>query len=292
MQRGHFACSEQAMTFVEFAQLFGVGGSAGAAVAWLGREWISTRLKQAIEYEYSAKLEAVRNDFNLRVQELTHQNEVARLRTSLFFDHQRNAFAEILVQVEAVNHRWLNESFDAERYEWQSPVPYEGYRALRDLCVKHQLFLDVDSTMALDVLFSAWAESFADEGGDGGINEDACRDSYGRARYVQRRITGLFQQQIGIDSQQQALLEIALLGSVMRINTFSSSSIPRLPTDSPLLLIPYRSADDVVTSARAQIDEVRQILAAFMTVLQGRGDFQDEVAQAGRFLAVFQRFSL
>src|SRR5208283_2959814 len=90
------------------------GGAAGACLVWLLRNWISERLKQSIQHEYSQKLETHKAELNARIQALQHENQLQQLRTSLFFDHQRNAFAGILAKIAEVNQTWFDQSFEDE----------------------------------------------------------------------------------------------------------------------------------------------------------------------------------
>jgi len=59
-------------------------GATGALLVWLLRGWISERLKQSIQHEYSQKLETHKAELNTRIQALRHENQMQQLRTSLF----------------------------------------------------------------------------------------------------------------------------------------------------------------------------------------------------------------
>lgn len=117
------------------------GGATGALLVWLLRGWISERLQQSIRHEYSQKLETHKAELNTRIQAIQHENELRQLRTSLFFDHQRNAFAGLLAKIAEVNQKWIDQ-------EWQrdegltGSVPYEAYKNLQAGYYEHQLFLD------------------------------------------------------------------------------------------------------------------------------------------------------
>jgi len=62
-------------------------GATGALFVWLLRGWISERLKQSIQHQYSQKLETHKAELNKRIQGIQHENQLRQLRTSLFFDH-------------------------------------------------------------------------------------------------------------------------------------------------------------------------------------------------------------
>ena len=90
------------------------GGSAGALLVWLFRGWISERLQQSIRHEYSQKLENHKAELNARIQAIQHENQLQQLRTSLFFDHQRNAFAGLLAKIAQVNQAWIDKEYHDE----------------------------------------------------------------------------------------------------------------------------------------------------------------------------------
>ena len=116
------------------------GGAAGALLVWMLRGWISVRLKQSIKHEYDKKLEAYRVEINAKVQEISHQYQLDRLRKSLFFDHQRVAFASILSQISIAERRWRGTGgCDGEI---MGEAPFEDYDNLKKTYYEHQLFLD------------------------------------------------------------------------------------------------------------------------------------------------------
>jgi hypothetical protein len=90
------------------------GGLGGALLAWLFRDWISERLKQSIQHEYAQKLETHKSELNASMQAVLHERQLHQLRTSLFFDHQREAFATLLSQIAETKRRWFETAFDHE----------------------------------------------------------------------------------------------------------------------------------------------------------------------------------
>jgi hypothetical protein len=104
------------------------GGATGALLVWLLRGWISERLQQSIRHEYSQKLENHKAELNTRIQAMQHENQLQQLRTSLFFDHQRNAFAAFLTKIAEVNQAWIEKEFEDE-IGLTGPVPYEAVHA-------------------------------------------------------------------------------------------------------------------------------------------------------------------
>jgi len=134
-------------------------GITGALLVWLLRGWISERLKQSIQHEYSQKLETHKAELNTRIQELQHENQLQQLRTSLFFDHQQNAFAGILAKIAEVNQIWVDKEYEYE-VGITGPVPNELYKELRTMYYQHQLFLDPPCLAAMELVFECYSDSF------------------------------------------------------------------------------------------------------------------------------------
>ena len=60
------------------------GGFGGAILVWLFRNWISERLKQSIQHEYSQELETYKAELNSKMQSILHEHQLHQLRTSHF----------------------------------------------------------------------------------------------------------------------------------------------------------------------------------------------------------------
>jgi hypothetical protein len=133
------------------------GGISGGILVWLLKGWISERLKQSIRYEYAEKLESYKTELNSKIESFKHENQVSRLRTSLFFDHQREAFASIIAKIAEVNIKWM-ENFDPDEGLYER-VPEKGYREFTDLIHKHQLFLDEECLIAVSLVENAYSSS-------------------------------------------------------------------------------------------------------------------------------------
>src|SRR5690606_13613169 len=116
------------------------GGTSGAVLVWLAQGWISERLKQSIQHEYAEKLESYKTELNSKVEGIKHDNQVAQHRTSLFLDHQQNAFAALIAKIAQNNTEWAaHYEPDEGLYE---PVPSSGRREFEGLLYQDQLFLD------------------------------------------------------------------------------------------------------------------------------------------------------
>jgi hypothetical protein len=262
------------------------GAVAGAALAWLLRGWISERLKQSISHEYSAKLENHKSELELRVQALRHDYEVNRLRTSLFFDHQRAAFAELLAKIAEVNQEWWRTGYEDD-IGLVKPVPNTPLRQLRNLYYEHQLFLDTDSVMAMELLFEVYQDSLPfDDGSGSGPKSGDVREPYDTAEYLQPRIAALFQQKIGVASDQRPVRQMALLGAIRILNRYHFRAIG-LPVGGALKLeSPDRAAEGVMRAER-NFDELVKAMRRFYSYLQTETTFFHEAeASLGRYLTV------
>jgi hypothetical protein len=262
------------------------GAVAGAVISWLLRGWIAERLKHAIAHEYSAKLENLKNELNGKLESLKHSYEVSQLRTSLFFDHQRAAFAEILAKSAEVNQKWWD-TYEPE-VGLMEPVPSTPYQELKALYVKHQLFLDSDSIMAMELLFEIYRESFPFNDGEKLHHRDP-RGPHDKAEYLQPRLAALFQKKIGVATDARAVRQLALLGGISILNRYHFASIG-LPTEGALKLDTSDGAAEAVMKAERNLRELLEKMRAFQSYLQTETAFFHEAeASLSRYLAVLDQ---
>lgn len=263
------------------------GATAGAVISWLLRGWISERLKQSISHEYSAKLENLKNELNGKLEAVKHTYEVHQLRTSLFFDHQREAFAEILAKIAEVNREWWDKGFEPD-IGLTIPVPSIPHQQLKDLYFKHQLFLDSDSIMAMELLFDIYQDSFPVHNGEDVYNRDP-REPYDMAEYLQPRLAALFQQKIGVAKDVRAVRQLALLGAVRILNHYHFAELS-LPIKGPLELGPLDGAAQAVMKGEKHTQELMEKLRSFQNYLQNETAFFHEAESSlRRYLAVLDQ---
>lgn len=153
------------------------GGIGGALLLALLRGWITERLKQSIRHEYSQKLENHKLELNAKLQEILHANQLNQLRTSLFFDHQRQAFAEILAAIAHAVRKWW-ETYDPDEGEIMSPIPIEAYDKVKEVYYNHQLFLDKDCMAAIDLALEFMRQSLPVYYGDGPPRQSECKGPF------------------------------------------------------------------------------------------------------------------
>lgn len=250
------------------------GGAGGAILVWLLRGWITERLKQSIKHEYSEKLESYKTDLNAKIQVIQHENQISQLRTSLFFDHQRNAFAGLLAKIIELNEKWF-QNYDPDE-GLVDHVPIKAYQELRGLFYEHQLFLDNDCLMAMDLVMDSYSSSFPFDDGSGGppIISDVS-SSYRYVEYLQPRIASIFRQKIGVMTDLNAVREVALLGAMKLINSYHFMDV-ELPPKGNLQIKRQNAPANVVVNAEEHINELLKKLYEFDNYLRKDGCFFHE----------------
>lgn len=261
------------------------GGMSGATLVWLLRGWITERLKQSIAHEYSEKLQSHKTDLDAKLQTIRHQYEVTQLRTSLFFEHQRAAFAQLLGKVAEINRQWWDDGYDAE-CGLSAPVPSKPYSELKALYFQHQLFLDSECLMAMELVFEIYEDSFPFDNGSGEppIERDV-GTAYNNIEYLHPRIAALFRQKIGLATDPVAVRQIALLGAIRILNQYHFQDIA-LPVRGSLRIRGQNgAAEAVMTAERNQADLVAK-MQEFSDYLKTETSFFHEAqTKLSRYLA-------
>ncbi|MCD9536038.1 hypothetical protein [Photobacterium carnosum] len=266
---------------------FILGSSGGGLVVWLFKDWISNRLKQSIAYEYSEKLEAYKTDLNKTILEIQHSNQINHLRTSLFFDHQREAFSEIITKIYQIKEEWY-EDYDPDE-GLAKPVSGELYGELKQLIANHQIFLDDEILIAIDLLLSAYSNSFPYDDGSGWLVEQDVSESERLSSYIVTRLHSIFKNKIGVTNDSEALRELALLGSIRSLNNHSFLNI-ELPVKGALKISNLsHSPADWVKQARDNIIELEMKLKEFEGYLDSEGFFNDECKRISQYIVVLEK---
>jgi len=250
------------------------GGLSGSVLVWLAKGWISERLKQSIQHEYAEKLESYKTELNSKVEGIKHENQVSQLRTSLFFDHQRDAFAALITKIAQVNTDWLKH-YDPDDGLYE-PVPFEGYRDFKSLLYKHQLFLDEECLMAMSLVTSAYTRSFPyydRSGAPPHQNDSSSHVSY--IEYLQPRIASIFRSKIGVASDPQHLVDIAVLSAIELVNGYHFLEVD-IPPKGNLSTNGINNASDKVALGLKNKDELISLLENFDVYLNRDGGWLHE----------------
>lgn len=262
------------------------GGIGGALLTWLLRNWISERLKQSIQHEYAQKLETHKAELNADMQSILHERQLHQLRTSLFFDHQREAYASILSQLAETRNKWFA-AYDPEE-PFEEPVPSEEYDKFKKLFYDHQLFFDSDCLLAIDLALNAMNDSFPDYSFEGPPPKKYCYEPYERLGYIQERMAQIFQEKIGVAPANTAKLEIALLSLIKMFNSYTFPDIG-LPVEGAMKLSQNDRASKAVRKAKQNIDLIVTKAHEFRDYLSKKGSFHEASVRAGRCLKIIEQ---
>lgn len=250
------------------------GATGGGAIFWLLRNWISERLKQSIGYEYSQKLESYKTELNSKVESLRHDYQIAELRTSLFFDHQREGYLSILSKIAEINEAW------GDLYERDvglfAAVPYQKYQALKALINKHQLFLDEDCLMVLSLIKDIYESSFPFEyDREKPPHQNESSSLLGSIEYIQPRLASIFRGKIGMHFERIHLQELAILSAIRLVNSYHFLEVG-VPPKGNLSIKKIENASDMVLIGSENIDELKSLLDAFSKYMKSHGGWLQE----------------
>lgn len=265
------------------------GSATGALLVYFLRGWISERLQQSIRHEYSQKLATHKTELKPQIQAIRHENELRQLRTSLFFDHQRNAFAGLLAKIAAVNQMWIDKEFVRDE-GLSGPVPDDAYKELQAAYYEHQLFLDSPCLAAMELVFECYRGSFPCDDGSGAPPQS--RDNwaaYEAVQYLQHRLAELFQSRIGVTTRHRAKKEIALLAAIRLLNTYHFTEL-EIPPQGTLALGYRDQPPDAVRRAEDNLDDLLGRLECFRDDLRREGGGWPEASlKATRYLEMLER---
>lgn len=273
---------------MEFLSSILSGGISGAALVWLAKGWISERLKQSIQHEYAEKLESYKTELNSKVEAMKHENQISQLRTSLFFDHQRDAFASIITKIAQINTDWMAhyDPYDG-LYE---PVPSSGLREFENLLYQHQLFLDEECLMALSLVMSAYFHSFPyDDGSGASPHQGDSGEHVSYIEYLQPRIASIFREKIGVSSDPQHLVDVAVLSAIELVNGYHFLEV-NIPPKGTLSTRMTKNASDKVAIGLDNMDELIALLTNFDKYLSRDGGwFHEAQLKVKRTLNVLEK---
>jgi hypothetical protein len=267
------------------------GGIGGIALTWLSRNWITERLKQSIQHEYAQKLENHRAELNTKLQSIIHGRELYHLRTSLFFDHQRTAFAELSSQLAQTKDKWFNIAFDPEA-AFEEPVPQEEYIKFKKLFYDHQLFFDSECLLAINLALQAMHDSFPfKETLNGPEEKRECQEPYERLEYVHERMVQVFQEKIGVTSATNAKFELALLALIKTLNE-NKGKIPELRLEGGMGLSYFGNSADAVTIAKQYIEPFIEKSKELKKYLSDQILFEEDLSVVDNALRIIEEINI
>lgn len=246
------------------------GGASGAVLVWISKNWISERLKQSIGHEYSRKLEQHKHDYsqelerhraelNAELEKAKHYNQVSQLRTSLFFDHQRNAFAAIIKKTVEVNDKWT-EGYDPQE-GLHSAVPSNEYKELVSLFHEHQLFLDDECLVLMTMLMDAYTDSYPYYDGLNTHHNDNS-EVFEFAEYLIPRMASIFRSKIGVGENPIHLRQVIVLSAMNLVNGINLRILGlEFPPKGALHVRNKHRAADIVKSGMDNMAELEKKLA-------------------------------
>ena len=251
------------------------GGASGAILVFLLKGWISERLKQSIQYEYSEKLANHKIYLNSKIDEIRHEYQIAQLRTSLFFDHQRRAYACIISKTSETMQQWSN-LYDPDDRCLLKPVPHRRHSELEKLIDEHQLFLDEECLMSLQLVMDIFRSSlpYDDRSGAEPHQSDSL-PKISTIEYIQPRLASVFKSKIGTESNKIHSRELATLCGMMLINGFHFPEIC-IPATGNLSTIKLIDAVDIVTAGLTNNIELIENLRKLDSYLNSDGGWIPE----------------
>lgn len=254
------------------------GGASGAVLVWLSKNWISERLKQSINHEYSRKLEQHKHEYSqelarhrseldVQLERAKHYNQVSQLRTSLFFDHQRSAFAAIIKKTVELNDKWTD-GYDPQEGLYSS-VPREQYHELVSLFHEHQLFLDDECLVFMTTLMDAYTDSYPYfDGMETHYNDNS--EVFGFVEYILPRMASMFRNKIGVGDNSAHIRQIIVLSAMILVNGINLQILGLdFPPAGVLHIKNKHRAADIVKNGMENLAELEQKLARLDDYLNG-----------------------
>lgn len=254
----------------------------GSAVVWILRSWLTERLRQSISYEYSQKLESYKTELNSKVESIRHENSITQIRTSLFFDHQREAFSGIISLIIRVNRAWIDDSY-VDYHGPDKAVPSKNYHELKDYYEKSQLFLDEECVLSMDLVMSYYSDSFPFDDGSGELHDRDSATAYDNIETLLPVLAGLFRRKIGVVDGGESHKLLLLIGALRLVNSMSFYG-SNIPPKGILRVKPSGPVGKMIQVARDNELELLEYLSYFNGQLKLQGGFQERYRESEVYL--------
>jgi len=239
-----------------------------------GSGFVGLVLKEYLQRSFDSKLSSQKDEFQKQVKSIEHQNQLDQLRTSLFFDHQRDAFAEIIKRLSDLIHKI--DPIDSKEPQTKKPH-YEEFCKVVD---SHRLFLDEDCLTAID-LIQDWI--FIYDGGDEPIELHNPFNAYYFLWYLNKQLSGIFRSKIGVEDKLSYLENVALIGAIFLFNRYHINKL-----SENLKITSGTQIESVAIAAREHKEFLVKSLQEFIMQSGNTKSIQKELRYATRYLNILE----
>lgn len=211
------------------------------------------------------KVESIKTIYAQNLEKIKFDNELAKVRTSFFLDHQRLSYASILELISEIFDEWAK-GMDYENDNFVS-APRDSYSKLQKMYYKTNLYLDEECALLIVLLQEAIIHSMPyDVNDEKVLDQDRCRAAFDRFQFFFERGVFLFREKIGLNSTANSMNDIAILGGIILINRYHFSEI-ELPHKG-VFSIRRHSVKELVKIGNIHIQELINELRKFKTYLE------------------------
>lgn len=258
--------------------------------------FVSIIVSGGITFFFQRKLEKYKEG-------LKHQYQIDQMRTSLFFDHQRAAFALLLSKIAEIHEEWLATISNNPDDGLVETVPRKPHQELRQLYQDHQLFLDDHCLLGMNLILHSYLEasSYDYENDIERFSQIPPEDRicscasyhYDRATYIQARLADLFREKIGVSFQVTALRDLTILGAIEIVNRpyYSLNDDKLFILDNALKTPRNGRITDNITIAEKNIKALLSTLKKLVESLSREGICYSDYILAKQYLDILQQSS-
>jgi hypothetical protein len=273
------------MNFKEVLTAIIAYGGGGAAITYvvfhfLTKNWIENQFNKELEkfkFKNAQELETYKAELNSKMQEKLYEQQLNQLRTSLFFNHQQQAFASILKQIAETQRSWVA-GFNPEYEPWP-PIPAGEYEKIQQVYHENQLFLDKDCVFIIDLILETTNDSLPIDIGGGQFEDGDCYGAYERMNFFKDKLALIFQEKIGLRVSRIEKREVALLVAMRLLNKCNLENIG-LPVKGPLHLEKQDNVLDAINKAKSNQPELLVKISEFKEYMEKERNYCDSFQKA------------
>ena len=173
-----------------------------------------------IDYIKEKEIENLKASFTKELESARHQYQLQQVRTPLFFDHQRQAFSEILSALVDITDAFAK-SYDPSTDE-HNPISGNAHENLRQAYHRNLLFLDEDCCIGVDLCLRSLLNTHPLADGDGVHYPppESFQQAFEEISYFRKKLTKLFQSKLGLADGKELMKDIVIAGSVLLLNRY------------------------------------------------------------------------